>query len=146
VRPLRGLLIFKLGVWVGLAAAAAVVKRAVPSLGDEDSDELALAAVFDGIELASHAKAFRGGGLLAWFGGIDLDLREAQLAPGAQLSVHTLFGGVNIKTPTGWRVESNVKTVMGGVDARQAESPEPDAPVLKLEGAAVFGGVAVSAG
>ena len=146
MRPLRGLLIFKLGVWVGLAAAAAVVKRAVPSLGDEDSDELALAAVFDGIELASHAKAFRGGGLLAWFGGIDLDLREAQLAPGAQLSVHTLFGGVNIKTPTGWRVESNVKTVMGGVDARQAESPEPDAPLLTLEGAAVFGGVAVSSG
>lgn len=42
MRVLRSLLIFKLGVWVGVAAAAAFVKRAVPSRGDEESDELSL--------------------------------------------------------------------------------------------------------
>jgi hypothetical protein len=82
---LRSLLIFKLGVWLGMATAAAFVKRAVPSRGDEDSDELSLVAVFDGIDLRSRAKAFKGGSMLAWWGGIAVDLREAELAPGARL-------------------------------------------------------------
>jgi hypothetical protein len=144
MRPLRSLLIFNLGVWAGLAAAAAFTKRAVPSRGDEDSDEVALVAVFDGIDLKSRAKAFNGGSMLAWFGGIAVDLREAELAPGARLFVRTLFGGISIKTPPGWRVESNVKTIAGGVDARTPTEDEA-APVLRLEGKAVFGGIAVGA-
>jgi len=93
MRVIRSLLVFKLGFWAGMATAAAFVKRAVPSGGDGDSDELALVAVFDGVDLKSRAKAFRGGSMLAWFGGIAVDLREAELARGARLRVHTLFGG-----------------------------------------------------
>ena len=98
------------------------------------------------IDLESRASAFTGGSALAWFGGIELDLREAQLAPGARLSVNTLFGGIDIKTPAGWRIESSLRAVMGGVDARVPDPPDADAPVLTLEGTAVFGGVSVSAG
>jgi hypothetical protein len=100
---MRSLLAFKLGAWVGIAIAAAFVKRSMPSRGDEESDELALVAVFDGIDLKSRAGAFRGGSMLAWFGGIALDLREAQLAPGARLSLRTFCGGVAIRTPPEWR-------------------------------------------
>ena len=145
MRALRALLIFKLGVWAGMMASAVFVKRAVHSLGDEDSDELALVAVFDGIELESRAKAFRGGSMVAWFGGIDVDLRGAELAPGAHLSLHTLNGGIAIKVPPTWRVESKLHALAGGVDARSPAQDDPDAPVLTLEGMAVFGGVAVVA-
>jgi hypothetical protein len=143
---IRSLLIFKLGLWAGIAAGAAFVKRAVPSRGDEDSDEVSLVAVFDGIALESRAGAFRGGSLLAWFGGIELDLREAELAPGARLSVRTLFGGIELTTPPSWRVESNVKALAGGVDARTASGDDPGAPTLVLDGIALFGGIAVGAG
>jgi hypothetical protein len=143
MRPLRGLLLFKLGVWAGLASAAAFVKGAVPSRGDAESDELSLVAVFDGIEIKSRAKAFKGGSMLAWFGGIAVDLRDAELAPDAQLSVHALFGGIAIKTPPGWRIESDVKALAGGVDARTPSQDDPDAPVLALTGRALFGGVSV---
>jgi hypothetical protein len=51
MRAFRSLLVFKLGVWAGMVIAAAFVKRAVPSHGDEDSDELSLVAVFHGIDL-----------------------------------------------------------------------------------------------
>ena len=61
MRRLRALAIFELGAWIGMLAAAALVRRALPSRGDEESDELALVAV----------------------PGIEVDLREAQLAPGA---------------------------------------------------------------
>ena len=145
MRLLRALVIFKLGAVAGMAAAAAFVKRAVPSRGDEDSNELSLVAVLDGVELESRATAFEGGSLLAWYGGIELDLRRAVLAPGAQLSVHTLFGGIEITTPPGWRVDSTVGTLAGGVDVRTPAQDDPDAPVLALTGLALFGGVAVGA-
>lgn len=145
MRPVRSLLVFKLGAWVGMFAAAAFVKRAVPSRGDEESDELSLVAVFDGIDLKSRARSFKGGSMLAWFGGIAVDLRGAELAPGAQLTVHTLFGGVELQTPPGWRIESNATALSGGVDIRTPAQDDPDAPVLRLEGRAIFGGIAVTA-
>jgi hypothetical protein len=145
MRALRALLIFELGAWAGAAAAAAFVKRAVPSLGDEAADELSLVAILDGIELKSRSKAFKGGSMLAWLGGIEVDLREAELAPGARLSTHALVGGIEITVPPGWRVDSNVKALVGGVDVPTPVQESPDAPVLRLEGMAVFGGIEVSA-
>jgi hypothetical protein len=145
MRPLRGLLLFKLGAWAGMMAAAAFVRRTVPSVGDEESDELGLVAVLNGITLTSRAKAFTGGSMLAWFGGIEVDLREVELAPDAQLSLHTLFGGIAIKTPPGWRLESDLKAFAGGVDSRTPSQDDPDAPVLSLTGTALFGGIAVGA-
>jgi hypothetical protein len=145
VRAVRTLLVFKLGAWVGFMTAAALARQALPSRGDEESDELALAAILNGIQLRSRAKAFRGGSLLAWFGGIELDLREAELAPDARLATHTLFGGIAITTPPEWRVESNAKALAGGVDARTPAADDPEAPVLTIDGMAVFGGIAVNA-
>jgi hypothetical protein len=145
MRPLRGLLLVKLGAWAGMMAAAAYVRRAVPSLGDEESDELSLVAVFDGVTLKSRARAFTGGSMLAWFGGIEVDLREAELAPEARLSLHALFGGIEVKTPPGWRLESDLKAFAGGVDTRTPSQDDPDAPVLSLTGTALFGGIAVGA-
>jgi len=146
VRAMRSLLIFKLGVWAGMATAAAFIKRAVPSRGDEDSDELALVAIFNGIELKSRATAFKGGSMLAWFGGIAVDLRDAELAPDARLSVQSLIGGIAIRTPPNWRVESSVKALAGGVDVRPPTDEGADGPVLTLEGSALFGGIAVGPG
>jgi len=143
MRLVRSLLTFKLGVAVGMGTAAAFVKRAVPSHGDEDSDELSLVAVFDGIDLRSRAKAFRGGSMLAWWGGIAVDLREAELAPGARLSVNTLWGGIAIKTPPSWRIESSLKALAGGIEANTPARDDRDAPVLTIDGMALFGGIAV---
>jgi len=145
MRPLRTLLAITFGSWLGIFAAAEFVKRALPSRGDEESDELALVAIRDGIDLKSRAKAFRGGSMMAWFGGISVDFREAQLAPEARLSVHTLFGGIALDVPPEWRVESTAKAINGGVDVRSPAGDDPDAPVLLLDGLAVFGGIAVGA-
>jgi hypothetical protein len=59
--------------------------------------------------------------------------------------VHTLFGGISVTTPPGWRVESTVHALAGGVDIRTPAKDDVDAPVLTLEGVAVFGGIAVGA-
>jgi hypothetical protein len=143
MRLLRSLVLVELGAWAGMAAAAALVKRAVPSRGDEESDEVALVAVFDGVNVKSRARAFRGGSMLSWFGGVAVDLREAELADGARLSLHSVLGGIAIRIPPGWRVESNLRALAGGVAIDAPEPDDPEAPRLVLDGLAVLGGIAV---
>jgi Cell wall-active antibiotics response 4TMS YvqF len=145
VRLLRGLLLFKLGFWAGMVASATLLKRLLPSRGDEDSDEIQLVAVMNGIELESRSRAFRGGSMFSWLGGIAVDLREVELAENAHLEVHSAFGGIAIRVPTGWRVESNVTSLAGGVAVDVPEPDSPDAPTLRLDGFSAFGGVAVGA-
>jgi hypothetical protein len=145
VRLLRGLLLFKLGFWAGMFASATLLKRVLPSRGDEDSDEVGLVAIMNGIELTSRSRAFRGGSMFSWLGGIAVDLREVELAENARLEVHSAFGGIAIRVPTGWRVESNVTSLGGGVAVAVPEPDSPDAPTLRLDGFSAFGGVAVGA-
>jgi hypothetical protein len=145
VRLIRGLLLFKLGFWTGMVASAALLKRVFPSRGDEESDEVALVAALNGVDLKSRAKAFRGGSMFSWLGGIAVDLREAELADGAHLDVHSAFGGIAIRVPTGWRVESSVTAIAGGVAISVPEPEGEDAPTLTLGGFTVFGGIAVGA-
>jgi hypothetical protein len=125
----RSVLTFKLGAIAGMLGAAAFVKGARLSRGDEQSDELSL----------------KGGSMLAWFGGISVDLREAELTSDARLCLRTFYGGIAIKTPPHWRLESHLRAVAGGVDVRGSADAVSEAPVLKLDGVALFGGIAVGA-
>jgi hypothetical protein len=146
VRLFRTLLAFKLGFWAGMVLAGQLVKRAVPSRGDSDSDEVSLVAVFNGIDLKSKAETFRGGSMFAWFGGIAVDLRDATIAPeGAHLDLHTLQGGIAVRIPLGWRVQSDLKALAGGVDVSTPEPEDPNAPTLTISGFAALGGIAVGA-
>ena len=146
MRLLRATGLTILGFWAGMMAAAAMLKRVLRSRGDAATDEVALVAIFDGIELESRASAFQGGSMFAWFGGISVDLRAATLSPdGAHLDLHALNGGIAITVPEGWRVRSSLRAVAGGVDAPRPAPEEADAPTLTLDGFAAFGGVAVRA-
>ncbi|HLF00175.1 MAG TPA: LiaF domain-containing protein [Gaiellaceae bacterium] len=145
MRFLRSLLIFQAGAYAGFAAAAGVMKQALPSRGDEESDELALVTIFEGKELKSRATSFRGGSMLAWFGGIAVDLRDAQLAQDAHLTLNAMFGGIAVRIPEGWRVESKAKALAGGIDVRTRGADDPSAPTLTIDGLALFGGIAVGA-
>jgi Cell wall-active antibiotics response 4TMS YvqF len=142
---MRRLGVFLLGLYGGMLAAAALAKRALPSRGDSESDEVALVAIFGGVELESRAQAFRGGSLLAWFGGVAVDLRQAKLAPEARLTVGALFGGVDVKVPTGWRVVSTARAFAGGVSDDVPEPDDPAAPTLTVESTTAFGGISIRA-
>jgi len=125
----------------GAIAYAKVFGRA--SVRQEpDADEVDLVATFGPLEHEATAQAFRGGAVTTWFGGGTVDLRKTRLAPdGAVLRVQALFGGGNLVVPDGWRVESAVLCVAGGVsDSRPHGNPAAGAPTLRLEGLAVFGG------
>ena len=80
------------------------------------------------------------------FGGADIDLRDAIL-PGPEITVRavSIFGGLSITVPPEMRVVDSGVAIFGGRDVSGdiTESAAPDAPVLRLHGACVFGGVSV---
>jgi hypothetical protein len=145
VRVFRALLVFKLGFWAGTFASAAFLKRAFPSRGEADSDEVRLVAILNGIEMKSRAQAFRGGSMFTWLGGIAVDLRDAQLVPGAHLELASLVGGIALRVPAGWRVEADVQSLSGGVAVDVPEPGDADAPTLRISGFSALGGIAVGA-
>ena len=81
--------------------------------------------------------------VVAVMGGVTLDLREAQFGEGiTEIEIFALMGGVDITVPTGVRVESTGMGILGGFGVAGADAdPGPDAPVLRISGVAVMGGV-----
>jgi hypothetical protein len=146
MRLLRAILLFKLGFWAGMLTSAFLLQRLFPSRGDAESDEVALVAILNGIDLRSRATAFRGGSMLAWLGGIAVDLREATPTPEMHLTTTALLGGIAVRLPPGWRVETSILTLGGGVDVDAPEPEDPAAPRLVLDGFALLGGIAVKGG
>jgi hypothetical protein len=131
--------------WFAFMAGAMVFaavkgRRAVAQ--DPAADEVDLVATFSELDFRSTSGAFRGGSVTTWFGGGTLDLRDATLDPaGATLRVNALFGGGNLVVPEGWNVETRITPMFGGVGDGRARADRPaDAPTLRLEGRAVFGG------
>ena len=77
-------------------------------------------------------------------GGAELDFREARFAPGVtEITCFALMGGVQIIVPPGVHVETNGMALMGGFSHRGSVDPptDPAAPILRIGGMAIMGGV-----
>ena len=127
--------------------AAAVTKARRPSVGGPESDEIDIVAIFDELDFASRASAFRGGSVLCWYGGGVLDLTEAALDPaGARLRVVNVFGGMALRVPLDWQVELRARSVFGGAgDARPTAGATGGGPLLIVEAVNAFGGLGIIA-
>jgi len=79
-------------------------------------------------------------------GGVELDFREAVL-PSREVSLKLtcVLGGVEIIVPPEMRVIDSGSDILGGreITGDSAESVRPDAPVLRITGTCVLGGIEV---
>jgi hypothetical protein len=139
-RLIRALLL----VVIAGAVSQLVAKRLTG--GDETSDEFQLAAIGGGKEFKSRAPALRSASAVAVLGGVELDVRDAALAPeGATLDVTAVLGGVEVTVPPGWAVEVESRGKLGGVDTRLIESADlpVGAPTLHVTTNAWLGGIEI---
>lgn len=112
--------------------------------GDDDSFVRSF-ALMGGVTRRNRSEAFRGGDLSAMMGGVELDLREAQLADGrAVVEVFVMWGGIEIVVPPDWRVESEVTPIMAGFEDNTRLMPGGEvAGTLVVRGFGVMGGIEV---
>ncbi len=118
--------------------------------GDESSDNILRAwATFSGLKRRLDSQNFQGGEMLAVFGGIEVDLRRANIAPTDKevvIDANATFGGIDIKVPETWVVVTRGMGIFGGYEDKTIP-PKPQEgvtpPKLVLTGYAVFGGVSI---
>jgi predicted membrane protein len=116
----------------------------ISSKGMESEDLIDYATIFSGNERQVISQNFRGGKVASVFGGIELDLTKAKLAPGRNiLEIAAVFGGVTIIVPDTWYVTIEVTPVLGGfTDSRKLFPGRTvdNVSQLVIKGAVVFGG------
>lgn len=98
-------------------------------------------AVFGGVERKGRWRVGSRLRAVAVFGGVELDLTDAVFeSPEVVIEVTAVFGGVDIKVPENVSLHGSGVGVFGGFSVSEQASPDPYAPVVRVKGAAVFGG------
>ena len=128
--------------------ASTAVERAQASIPASRVKERGLmVAALGGVERKGRWIPARQNYAVSVMGGVCLDFREALLPPGeTEVWIFTVMGGTEIIVPPGLTVESDGVAILGSFEHREDAvlSPDPDAPVLRLRGVAIMGGVEVS--
>lgn len=102
-----------------------------------------LVAVFGGSVRKGRWRVGRRTNAFACFGGVEIDLTEAVFEQREiVINAVAVFGGVEIKVPENVTLRCDGMGVFGGFDVKTHESADPDAPVVRVTGLALFGGVA----
>jgi predicted membrane protein len=108
-----------------------------------DHDVIDSVNVFSGAHQNMFSKNFKGGEVVAVFGGCDLNLTQADFKGTIILDVVAIFGGVKIIIPPTWEVKSEVTAIFGGLDDKRALMPYngEERKIVIIKGIALFGGV-----
>jgi predicted membrane protein len=100
--------------------------------------------IFSGVDRQVVSQNFKGGRISAVFGGTELDLTKARLAPGRNdIEIACVFGGATIIVPDTWFVTIEVTPVLGGFTDSRKLTPGrtvDSTSQLVIKGAVVFGG------
>jgi predicted membrane protein len=114
--------------------------------GTADADRISRQYTCSGAELRIESQAWKGGDIGVTAGGVELDLRQARLAPeGAVLRLRVLMGGVEIRVPDTWQVHFDVMPFFGGADdSTRSTQGAGSGPRLSIVGNVTLGGVNVS--
>lgn len=80
---------------------------------------------------------------LAFWGGVHIDLREAEIeSPVVDIRAWAIMGGVTVTVPPGVRADLRGLVVMGGAsDRTRPGEPLPGAPVVRVRARGLWGGV-----
>ncbi len=129
---------------IGVAPAADMSWRVIPA--DRVPARELVFAVMGGATRKGRWMPARTNVALSIMGGTKLDFREAALGPGVtEVRVFAIMGGTEIVVPPGIHVESHGIGIMGGFDHfSDYQEGSEDAPVLRVTGLAMMGGVEIT--
>lgn len=147
LQVLEGRQVLSLFLVVGGASmvwgAARTPRPLAPPPGVEASRYLDVSSLMGSIQRGTSTQDFRGGSASAVMAACEIDLRKASIeSEEATLNAFAVWGGIEIRVPEDWSVESRGVALMG---AFEDTSRRPDDPRKKLivTGYAVMGGVEV---
>jgi predicted membrane protein len=113
-------------------------------IGDE-RDFIDVTAVFGGVKKNVLTKTFRGGDIVSFMGGSEIDMTQADFTGRVRIDVTNIFGGTKLLIPSSWDVQNDITAIFGGVDdKRQISGVNLDpGKILILDGTCMFGGIEI---
>ena len=132
--------------FIGAKLVLDVFRRRNARAAADSPDSIVHAFAFmSSVGRRSVAADFRGGDANAIMGGVELDLRSAQIVPGQEVVIDTFafWGGIEIRVPDDWRVVSQVMPLMGAYEDNTTSKNATAGPVLVVRGVVVMGGIEV---
>ena len=128
------------------ATPVAPASRAAAKVSSHARDQQHFVAVMGGVDKRGQWQPAQKTWCYALMGGVNLDYRDALLPPGVtEVTIIAVMGGADIIVPPELRVDCDGIAVMGGFDHFDENYPrDPSAPVLKINGLALMGGVSIT--
>lgn len=113
--------------------------------GTSFSDRIQVQSILSGVNRKMITKNFQGGSLLVMFGGVDLDLTQADFTGVVTVQVDILFGGAKLLVPPHWDIRTEVTNIAAGLNDKRMfrEGGVDSAKVLVLKGTIAFGGLEI---
>jgi Domain of unknown function (DUF1707)/Cell wall-active antibiotics response 4TMS YvqF len=101
-------------------------------------------AILGGEQRKGRWRPSRRTNAVAVMGGVDIDLREAELADGAEILAIPVMGAVTVVVPEGVSVEMSGFALLGGnAGPDDTVPPLPNSPVIRVRAFSLMGGVVV---
>lgn len=108
---------------------------------NSDGDVIEDASIFGGAERIIHSRNFKGGEIVAIFGGSKIDLTQSTLAPGEnRLEIVAIFGGTTLIVPNDWNIRFESVNIFGGFNDKRHNLNVDHNKTLVISGVAIFGG------
>ena len=119
------------------------VAEKVKKLGENGNMD-AHTAIFSGSDKTYKKEVFSGANLVAVFGGVDIDLREAIIEKDTVIRACAAFGGVNIVVPNDVRVKSKSCFFFGGIADERKDASNKGKHTIYVDATGGFGGVTIT--
>lgn len=105
-------------------------------------DYFDIVAVFGGAKRKVFSKNFKGGEATCIFGGVDIDLSQADISGTVVIDATQIFGGIKLLVPANWELKSDAVAIFGSVeDKRMVSQAYAGDKKLLITGFVLFGGI-----
>ena len=136
----RAIRVFDLWPLLLIGAGVFIVMQAFGFQGPSAANSWTAILTQRKVKITDHN--FTGGRIVAFMGGCDLDLTEADVQGGpAVIEVMVLMGGIEMRIPDGWEVVADAVPFMGGIDVKTRS--KRTGRQLVLRGLVMMGGMEV---
>ena len=112
----------------------------------ENEEYVDVHSVLGGVKKNIQSKNFKGGEIVCFMGGAEINLMQADIQGTVILEVNNVFGGTKLIIPANWHVQIEISATFGGVEDKrnfQSNPPDQDKKII-LKGSCLFGGIEIA--
>lgn len=119
------------------------VSEKIRTLNVNKGDFEEFCATFGGQRSDLSGQEFNGANIDAVFGSVELDISKAIIKKDQVINANSIFGGIEIRVPTGINIKVKSTPIFGGVNNKVRTDYNESLPTLYINGLALFGGVEI---